>query len=172
MAAPFTTQQVMNTLAATIVEVVGAGPKVYPYNCLDYKSMPDGKPNFGEWPGLFTYGDEGEYIHGWVIKRTARHSDIREAGCEDGMWPFDLWGFFGWSDDLIENPTNVFTSSDGTFGQIVDNVADRFNRSQLIVINGHTVRHEGLQFPALTPLRAGERLLHFAGGHLDLYYTT
>lgn len=168
MSLPFTDKQARAALKASIDGVVGAGPKVYPYNALNYNFTPENKPDFSEWPGLFTYGTSGESIHGWVIKRTARSADLRQSGCSDLLLGFDVWGFFKFDPDLDVSGN----SSDDIFNAIVDNVAEAVNASSVITINGHAVTHLGLQFPSLTVLRAGQQFLHFAGGYIELLYTT
>lgn len=167
MSIPFTDKQARAAIAAVVTGSVGTGPKVYPYNVLNYKTDKDGRPDFGEWPGLFTYGEYGEYIHGWVIKRTAREVDLRASGCEDLDQFYDVWGYYKFNPDLDSG-----NSSDDVFGAIVDDVAEDFNTSSLITINGVGVLHYGLQFPSLTVLRAGQQLLHFAGGSVRLQYQT
>ena len=167
MSLPFTDKQARAAIQALIVGVVGAGPKVYPYNPLAYKYTPDLKPDFSEWPGLFTYGTTGESIHGWVVKRTAREADLRNSGCSDLALGFDVWGFHSFNPDL-----SAGDSSDDIFGAIVDGVAEAVNASSVMTINGYAVTHLGLQFPTLTVLRAGQQLLHFAGGYIDLQYQT
>ncbi len=169
MAAPFTEKQAREAIA-TLVEEASGSERVYSFNCLDYKTRPDGSPDFGHWPGLFSYTDGGaEIVHGWVIRRTARASELR-AGCEDFNQLFDVSGFYGfYHDALVTNSAN----SDDDFGRIVDAVAERFNQGAgngLITVNGVAVQHYGLQFNALTVLRAGTRLIHFAGGMIELQY--
>lgn len=172
MSLPFTDKQAREAIAAKLTTAVGAGPKIYPHNCLNYKTDKDGKPDYGQWPKLFAYGASGESIHGWVVKRTARQSEIRVSGCEDFTWSYDVWGFYKFSPDRMESPPGNFFVSDDVFSGIVESVTAEVNSSSLITINGIDVLHYGLQFPVLTVLRAGEQLLHFAGGIIDLEYTT
>ena len=171
MANPFTSKQAREAIKATIDTVVGSGPKVYGYNCLDYKVDKDGKPDFSEWPGLFTYGDNGELVHGWVITRSELAADLRLAGCQDKNWVFDIKGFYLFRGTRVESPPGVFTSSDDEWDVIVDSVADAINTQSLITINSIPVQHYGVQFKT-TIMRAGNKLLHFAGGILELEFTT
>jgi hypothetical protein len=156
---------------AEIVKAASDSPKVYSFNCLSYRIDTDDKPDFSEWPALFTDDDEGETIHGWVIKRVGRDSDLR-GGCEDFRFYYDVWGFFGFSHD---DDTSNANNSDNLFAEIVENVAAAFNQGDgngQILINGTNAQHFGLQFDVLTVLRAGDKFLHFAGGSLEIVYTT
>lgn len=168
MALPFTDKEARAAIAALVTGAVGVDPKVYPYNVLNYKVDKDMKPDFGEWPAAFTYGATGEDIHGWVVKRTAREAELRNVGCSDLELGFDVWGFYKFSPSLNDDGD----SSDDLFGAIVDAVAEAVNNSPIITINSKPVVHSGLQFPALTVLRAGEQFLHFAGGYIGLQYQT
>lgn len=171
MTAPFTSKQAKESIAGRIITVVGAGPKVYDYNCLDYKVDKDGKPDFSEWPGMFTYGDDGEFIHGWVVKRVDLGADLRMEGCQDKTWFFEVTGFYGFKPERTETAPGAFTSSDDEWDQIVDNVADEINSSSLITINSLGVLHYGIQFKT-TVMRAGQQLLHYAGGLIEIEFQT
>lgn len=178
MSLPFTDIQARVRLAELVAEA-STSQKVYSFNCLNYKTQPDGNPDFAEWPGLFTYDVGGGNLltHGWVIRRVARNGEIR-AGCEDFIWVYDVYGFYGFSfDNTTENAASdgLPKNSDDTFSAIVESVAAKFNDGQgngQILINGCNASHEGIQFPVLSIIRAGEKMMHFAGGQIEIQYIT
>ena len=163
MATPVADKDIRTAIAADITTVIGAGPKIYPWNCLNYKMTPDGKPDFSDWPGLFRYGTNSEFTHGWVIKRVERTSELR-GDCQDFMPAYDIWGFYGFFSNSKDD------NSEDLWSVIIDAVADHFNRGQLLIVNGIGLSHTGLQFPILPILRAGQEMLHFAGGRLEFTF--
>jgi len=171
MAAPFTSKQAKEAAKDKIRTAVGVGPKLYSYNCLDYKVDKDGKPDFGDWPAQFTYGNQSQYVHGWTIKRVDLEAGLRMPGCQDKNWLFELTGLYLFRPELVESSPGIWTSSDDEWDQIVDNVADEINSNSLIEINGIPVQHFGVQFKT-TVMRCGQKLMHYAGGHWELQFTT
>lgn len=172
MAAPFTSKQAKEAFIAKVRTAVGPDPKLYAYNCLNYKVDKDGKPDFGEWPSQFPTAD-GTGVHGWVIKRVELDADLRINGCQDKSWIFELTGLYLFRAERVETSpgSGIWMSSDDEWDMIVDKVADEINSESLITINNIPVQHFGVQFKT-TVMRCGQKLMHYAGGHVVLQFPT
>ena len=169
MSLAFTDKQVRAEIAAKIATASGS-LRVYPWNCLNFKVDPQsGKADFSDWIGLFNYAVANvSYIHGWVVRRIARESELLN-GCENFSWFYEIYGFY----EFVSG--NASSNSDDTFSAILETVVASFNsgdQNGLLTVGGTTVNHYGLQFPVITIVQAGEKLLHFAGGKLEIEYST
>lgn len=165
----FTEKQLRTAIAAK-VETSSGSNRVYPFNCLNFRIDPKtGRADFSDWIALFSYtSGSTDYIHGWVIRRVGRETEL-VAGCEIFTATYEVFGFYEFTGG------NSTTNSDDVFSAVVEAVAAEFNTGDgngLLDVNGETVEHSGLQFPALTVLQAGEKLLHFAGGNITITYHT
>lgn len=155
----------------TKIAAASGSQRVYRYNLLDLKLDKDGNPDFSEWPAQFTYGTNGETVHGWVIGRSARMGELRDS-CEDPDFHYFVYGFYKFRHD---GATTDAANSEKEFSEKVDAVAASINQGEdngIIEISGKTAYHEGIQFPVLTLLRAGQERLHFAGGEIHIFQTT